>query len=601
MPLAIELAAARLRAMTPAQLADRLDDRFRLLTGGSRTARPRHQTLRAVVDWSWDLLSDAERAVLRRLSVFAGGATLEAVERVCADDPAVTGDVLDLLTWLADKSLLAVDDGGESPRYRMLETIKAYGLERLRETGDEEAARHAHTEYVLTLTEAAEPHLRGFDQLVWLRRLEAVHDDITAALRGATRSGDAAAALRLVAAAGWYWWQAGHKAEGLELAIAALDVPGPTDDEARATACAMAAYFSTAGIGDVGNAEGWLREALSLADGLEQPGPLLRYARLIDAVVQADYTSPDSARVLETLLADDDPWVRAQTRLARTRVIVDPDERAADMEIALAEFRASGDRWGQAYALSTLSDLAARGGALADALDYSAQALTLITETRSLEDRVLIRAKRAQLQWLNGDASACTAEIEAVERDADQIGWADGLAMMAFMKSEIARWDGDVATARTQLARADEAIRDMPADPTFRGMMLDSQAYLDVADGDLDAATDHRREALALAMTSLDSGFAGQALIGVADHAVRSGRAVDAAWLLVASELVAGGPDLSRPDAARVEAAVRADLGEATFAAETHNAREEFADIRNGEPETTEAVRELAASVLGTE
>jgi predicted ATPase/DNA-binding SARP family transcriptional activator len=151
MPLAIELAAARLRSMTPEQVATRLDDRFRLLTGGSRTALPRHQTLRAVVDWSWELLDEAERALLRRLAVFAGGATAEAAEQVCAG-PVAAADVFDLLTVLVDKSLVvAVGDG--RPRYRLLETIRAYGLERLAEAGEAEQVRRLHAEHFLALAE----------------------------------------------------------------------------------------------------------------------------------------------------------------------------------------------------------------------------------------------------------------------------------------------------------------------------------------------------------------------------------------------------------------------------------------------------------------
>jgi predicted ATPase len=164
MPLAIELAAARLRTMTIEQLANRLDDRFRLLTSGSRTALPRHRTLRAVVDWSWDLLTDAERMVLRRLSVFSGGASLEAAERVCAapavEPPAVEPDeVLELLTSLAEKSLL-VTGGDRAPgdgalRYRMLGTIKEYAADRLAEAGESDLARQAHLGYFTELAESA--------------------------------------------------------------------------------------------------------------------------------------------------------------------------------------------------------------------------------------------------------------------------------------------------------------------------------------------------------------------------------------------------------------------------------------------------------------
>ena len=152
--LAIELAAARLRTMSLDQLANRLDDRFRLLTSGSRTALPRHKTLRAVVDWSWELLTDAERMVLRRLSVFSGGASLEAAERVCAGGAVEQDQVLDLLTALAEKSLLLAD-AGSAPRYRMIGTIKEYAADRLTDAGESDLARQAHLGYFTELTESA--------------------------------------------------------------------------------------------------------------------------------------------------------------------------------------------------------------------------------------------------------------------------------------------------------------------------------------------------------------------------------------------------------------------------------------------------------------
>ena len=220
MPLAIELAAARLRTMSLDQLANRLDDRFRLLTSGSRTALPRHKTLRAVVDWSWELLTDAERMVLRRLAVFSGGASLDAAEQVCAGDGVEQEQVLELLTALTEKSLL-LTEGDSAPRYRMTGTIKEYARQRLAEAGESDLARHAHLAYFTELTETAEPHLRRAEQLEWLATLGAEHDNIGSAMRGALAAGEAHAAMRLAAGAGWYWWLGGHKAEGIELITAA--------------------------------------------------------------------------------------------------------------------------------------------------------------------------------------------------------------------------------------------------------------------------------------------------------------------------------------------------------------------------------------------
>ncbi|HZT40750.1 MAG TPA: adenylate/guanylate cyclase domain-containing protein, partial [Chthonomonadaceae bacterium] len=180
LPLAIELAAARVRAMPVEQVASRLDDRFRLLTGGSRTALPRQQTLRALIDWSYDLLDESEKCLLRRLSVFTGGWTLEAAEAVCGADGE---DVLDLLTSLVDKSLVVYEEQGDQGRYRMLETVRQYGRERLADTDPEAASvGQLHAEYYLSLAEQAAAQLLGPEQQRWLARLEREQDNLRAVL-----------------------------------------------------------------------------------------------------------------------------------------------------------------------------------------------------------------------------------------------------------------------------------------------------------------------------------------------------------------------------------------------------------------------------------
>ena len=161
MPLAIELAAARLRTMSLDQLASRLDDRFRLLTSGSRTALPRHKTLRAVIDWSWELLADAERMVLRRLAVFSGGASLDAAERVCGGGVVEQEQVLELLTALTEKSLLLAEGDG-APRYRMIGTIREYAAHRLAEAGESDLARHSHLARHRSPTSRASPRSSRF-------------------------------------------------------------------------------------------------------------------------------------------------------------------------------------------------------------------------------------------------------------------------------------------------------------------------------------------------------------------------------------------------------------------------------------------------------
>lgn len=356
MPLAIELAAARLRTMSVDQLANRLDDRFRLLTGGSRTALPRHRTLRAMVDWSWELLTDAERMVLRRLSVFSGGASLEAAERVCAGDAVEREQVLELLTALAEKSLL-VAGGDSAPRYRMLGTIKEYAAHRLAEAGESDLARQAHLAYFTELTETAEPQLRRAEQLEWLARLEREHDNISAAMRGAIAAGEAQGAMRLAAAAGWYWWFGGHRAEGFELVTAAAETPGEVTDGIRATVYFLVANFMTSGRSDAHNAEEWIHQAYRLSQRGQHGNPLLGLVVPLERMLQ----EPDAfLPAWEPLLDNDDPWVRAMARLhlGKMRIMLGQGARDADayLEMALAEFRTLGERYGISFALTTLAD-----------------------------------------------------------------------------------------------------------------------------------------------------------------------------------------------------------------------------------------------------
>jgi predicted ATPase/class 3 adenylate cyclase/Tfp pilus assembly protein PilF len=215
-PLAIELSVARVKVMPVEQVAARLDDRFRLLTGGSRTALPRHQTLRALIDWSYDLLTPWERTLFQRLSVFAGGWTLEAAEAVCAGDGLDPYDILDLLTQLVNKSLIIPDADTEAQaRYRPLETIRQYARERLLEAGGSEKVRDWHLEYYLKFTEQAEPELRGPDQVVWLDRLEKDVDNIRAAMEWALEV-RVEAGLRIASALLWFWHIRSGKSEGID-------------------------------------------------------------------------------------------------------------------------------------------------------------------------------------------------------------------------------------------------------------------------------------------------------------------------------------------------------------------------------------------------
>jgi predicted ATPase/class 3 adenylate cyclase len=220
-PLAIELAAARVKVLTVEQIAVRLDDRFRLLTGGTRTSLPRQQTLRATMDWSYDLLSKEERAALRRLAVFVGGWTLEAAEAICGGDVAAA-DVLDLLTRLVQRSLVAPEEQTREIRYKMLETVRQYAREKLQESGEEAAIRDRHSQWYLALAQRAEPELQGPEQTAWLTRLDSDHDNFRAGLEWLIDRKEVESALRLTSSLWRFWFTRGYLREGRGRLEAAL-------------------------------------------------------------------------------------------------------------------------------------------------------------------------------------------------------------------------------------------------------------------------------------------------------------------------------------------------------------------------------------------
>ncbi len=213
-PLAIELAAARVRVLPVEGISDLLDDSLRLLTGGSRTALPRHKTLEATIDWSYELLPEEERTLFRRLTVFAGGFTLEAAEQICAGEGIEENEVLDLLSSLVDKSLVVVQKQGDKARYRLLEVIRQYGEEKLRDSGEAGFIRRDHANFFLALAEEVEPRINGPDHRLLLERLEAEHDNFRAALRWVAETRQTETELRLAGGLWWFWLRNGHMNEG---------------------------------------------------------------------------------------------------------------------------------------------------------------------------------------------------------------------------------------------------------------------------------------------------------------------------------------------------------------------------------------------------
>ncbi len=566
MPLAIELAAASLRTMSIDQLASRLDDRFRLLTSGSRTALPRHKTLRAVVDWSWELLTDAERMVLRRLSVFSGGAGLEAAERVCVGDAVEQEQVLELLTSLTEKSLLLTEGDG-APRYRMIGMIKEYAGHRLAEAREADLARRTHLAYFTELAETAEPYLRRAGQLEWLATLEAEHDNIGSGMRGALGAGEAHAAMRLAAGAGWYWWLGGHRAEGMELITAATETPGEVPDEIRAMVYALVVHFVSSGRGDAHQAEEWIRKAYRFSQRSQSRNPLLGLVVPLERMLQA----PDAfLPAWELLLDNEDPWVRALARLqlGKMRIVLGQGGRDADayLEMALAEFRALGERWGISFALTELADRIAVRGEFARACEHYEQAIAVVTEVGAVEDVIRMRSRQAQLYWLHGDEDSSAAAIAEAQRFAERVTWPDALAELALSKAELARWGGNAEEAHQQLGVATAMLGDEAERANIRAVTHDLLGYL--AD-DLGEARAHRAAACEAATEAGYAPLIAQMLVGVADLALRRDEHEQAARLLAASAGVRGLPDRSHPDAARIEQAARRRLGDERFAEAT--------------------------------
>jgi predicted ATPase/DNA-binding SARP family transcriptional activator len=304
LPLALELAASRLRSLTAKQVAERLGDRFRLLTTGSRTALPRHQTLRAAMDWSYDLLDARERCLLTRLSVFGDGFTLEAAEQVCSHDGLAPPDVLDLVAELVEKSLVQMSEADDTARYRLLETVRQYGAERLAEHGETDAMQRRHAEFFFALAAEAEPHLSTTSRPAWVRRLRDELDNLRQALTW-SHANDEEMHVKLVGLLHWFWFSTGQWPEARQWLRGALTVPAgerPTRDRA-------ALLFSAGCIASLqAKAESALMhlvEAEALAAQLRDDR-LLAYVRNYRGLVLTQVMSPEAEEPLRLAQA----WFR---------------------------------------------------------------------------------------------------------------------------------------------------------------------------------------------------------------------------------------------------------------------------------------------------
>ncbi|AIG78532.1 winged helix family transcriptional regulator [Amycolatopsis japonica] len=345
-PLAIELAAARVRVLGTAELADRLSDRFAVLTGGPRDAPLRQRTLRAVLDWSWELLTAAERTVLRRLSIVADGCTLDAAETVCSANGVQGSQVLDLLARLVDRSLVVVAHTTDGPRYRLLESVSAYCEQQL-DPGERDQLRHIHAMYYTSLAEEAASHLCGPDQQRWLRRLDTETGNLRHAL------GDDRLAPRLTRALTWYWFLRGRLTEARRATAAASEA---------VTAAWHAGFRLLTGEPTDSHAAPHLRDAVTDPREHAMAGWFLGYAATRFGEM------PVGETLIGTALAEftdlDDRWGVAaalSVRAVQRHVRGDLNESTMDARRSRALFDETGDRWGQVQAgavLGRLSEIA---------------------------------------------------------------------------------------------------------------------------------------------------------------------------------------------------------------------------------------------------
>lgn len=378
--------------------------------------------------------------------------------------------------------------------------------------------------------------------------------------------------MRLVVAAGWYWWLSGHKAEAHELTMAAVSLPGEVDDQVRATAYAFVMQFVSSGRGDQNQAAEWIHQAYELSRGGQGRHPALRFITLWEHM----FRQPDAGvRAFDPLLADEDPWVRALARLqlAKMWMTLGHDGRDTDayLETALTEFRALGERWGISFALMELANRIAMHGEFARACDYLDQAIAIVTEVGALEDVMPMRARQAQLYWLAGDEAASASALADARRYARHVAWPNALAELALSESELARWRGDTEQARRHLETATSLLGD---DAKRAGDRTIFEHLLGSLSDDLDEARTHLAAALAAAAELGHAPAIAGVLVGVADLALRAEQYEQAARLLAASTAVRGLPDHSQPDAARIEREARRRLGDTRFTEATREGAE---------------------------
>ena len=571
-PLALELAAARVRALGVRELAARLGDRFRLLASGYRDSPPRQQTLRAAIDWSWELLDEPERILLRRVAVHSGSFALEAVEAICSGDDLPVGDVPEVLARLVDRSLVGVDVQTAGHRYRLLESVAAYGRERAEAVGELTWLRERHGRYYTALAERGASQLRGPGQRAWLDRLDAETGNLRTTLEVAAREGHPTLALRLANALTWYWILRGRLDEGSRSLATALAVGGGASAVTRAQAVVAHAAISL-GAGEATDPAAVAKAALEPFDAVEDMHTranaewLLGYS-LTFGVGEMGLGEELVDRALPTFRALGDQWgtaaalgVRAIQALARG----DLTAVARDSEQSLAMFRAVGDRWGQLMAMQGLADLATLTGDYDRAARLQRTALRISEELGLWAEASFWMSGLGRIALLTGDHGQARALFEQGRRLATEhaIRFAEEYADVGL--ALLARAEGELDVAEAHLRRWLDWDRQVDAHANV-AMILTELGFIAELRGDADAARALHQDGYAAALAGGDARRAARAIDGLAGAAALAGDHHRAARLLGAAARTreaAGGPlpPAERRDVERITHAVRAVLG----------------------------------------
>lgn len=574
-PLAIELAAARIRVLPLEQIAKRLDDRFQLLTAGIRTNLPRQQTLKATMDWSYDELSTQERIVLRRLSVFASGFVLEAAEAICAGDGVRPDEVLDPFSRLVEKSLVEVENETASLRYRLLETVRQYSRGKLRESGEAGRFHTQHRDWYLELAERIEPELQGPEENRWLDRLDLEHDNLRAALAWSFSNKERDAALRLAGALGWFWFTRGYWSEGREWLEGALARSSGDATAARAKALYRAGFLAWR-LGDYGQAVALSEESLTLckkvgddwggAFSLQTLGAVARYQ---GEYARAEALHEESLRIFRGLR---EKWgiAFALSFLGLVAYRQGSYERATALyDESLSLFRGLRQQWGTAIALHNLGIAQCCQGNYAQAIALHEESLTYF---RAIGDKLNTGQALYALgtaAWQQGDCARATALHEeglALSRELED---KPGIAYSLYSLGMVAQIDGrfvEAATLQQESLALFRALGDKPG----IALALYGLGIAKRSGADYGQAAAVLRESLVLRAQMGDKLGIAECLEGLGEVACVQNQAEQASRLLAAAEALrqtigAPLPPVHRPEYMRHLDLAKAGLGMPTF------------------------------------